>query len=296
MMCADVFDDFVVSGVLWEQWPNQTHVIIPKKVFGEHIYVTNGPGVHAEKRALEKIKTLLKNGENATDGKIQMYMNYSPCQACAELIIHFGNYFEKTYTIEIVFSALYYTARPSLQKRGYTTPKKWIYYSEEIHRQYENENGLYHMYALKDQGLVIRTMNADDWAFLAKEMDVSDNDTRAIMMKRGAEDRFMKEDFDDILKRSEFLQTMAFSGLEEQTEDEIAHMDSNVTTNADQLGSPGSLDRAKRILKFDAPVADSSSDSDFEFDLHIRSNEPCAVVKAGPLPPNVNTAQNAANK
>lgn len=148
------FKTFRSTGTHGLEWPSLTRcaVIIrdgDNTIESVNIFENNN-GIDAEKDAITYLMSLPKVKE---DGRIELYINWSPCDECSQQLLNFSK--EKNAELTIIFASLYYIERPSCIEKEHT------------HENAERKNyrdGLKQLN--EDPQITIRTFENNDWVEL----------------------------------------------------------------------------------------------------------------------------------
>lgn len=113
----NILDAFEKSGVHGETWPKETYCVFEiRRKYGANKVPHGGKneqGQHAEIGAIKTIEKFFKFNAGET---IRIFINYSPCNDCADQLIEMVNekeFQDSKVKLEIIFAQLYNVRRES---------------------------------------------------------------------------------------------------------------------------------------------------------------------------------------
>ncbi|KAK7481388.1 hypothetical protein BaRGS_00027344 [Batillaria attramentaria] len=193
-----VLQTFISSGLHGSKhgWPTLVYALTLCRLNDQSVclYKKNRGRHHAEDNMLSFLKEAIVNRLFLSQ-QLTMYVNYSPCHNCSDLIVKFLHWAELHYGInlqlEIAFPALYRIRRPSCEEEGHT---------HKLADADDHDRNVKGLERLKGIGVTIRPMNAVDWSTIARGLNVPFVYEGSA---RQQEDAVLHKDFKRVVDREE---------------------------------------------------------------------------------------------
>ncbi|KAK7474440.1 hypothetical protein BaRGS_00034323 [Batillaria attramentaria] len=209
----EILETFKNSGLHGTGWPVTTYAVVPASILGDKIIVQNST-VHAEKRLVQKLSQNIGKVEDLQNlTNLKIFLNYSPCADCADVIADFARDVRGKLQVHVVFASLYNIQRESCQKNCNHKLCDTV-------RHEENKEGLK---LLLEAGVILKTFCAADWDELQATLGFNlENIVRERWDDGLDEDEVMEDDLWELLgeeiENVQRLNEMKEEWIEEQKE------------------------------------------------------------------------------